>query len=142
MNIRTLTWDESILQALNIPKAMLPEIKSSSEVYTEASGVLQGVRIAGLLGDQQSALFGQACFEAGQAKATYGTGAFLLMNTGHTLVPSQLGLLTTVAFKLGDQPAIYALEGGIRGPGRMERDTVALAIMEDRSAGSSKALRQ
>ena len=111
MNLKTLEWDDEILTILDIPKSMLPEIRSSSEIYAEATGVLEGVRIAGVLGDQQSALFGQACFEAGQAKSTYGTGAFLLMNTGRTLVPSESGLLTTVAFKLGTDAPIYALEG-------------------------------
>jgi len=112
MNLTSLHWDDEILNALKIPKSMLPEIRSSSEVYSQATGVLEGVRITGVLGDQQSALFGQACFEAGQAKSTYGTGAFLLMNTGHQLVPSESGLLTTVAFKLGFGAPVYALEGG------------------------------
>ena len=189
MNLETLAWDDGILKILNIPKAMLPEIKrcvcmcvcahvgegreilmsdrlinintlsqphtrthSSSEVYARASvDVLKDVRLAGMLGDQQSALFGQTCYQAGQAKSTYGTGAFLLMNTGtqgdvyvfmcmcmrgilglshthshthththththktgNTIVPSTRGLLTTVAFKLGNHQPVYALEGSV-----------------------------
>ncbi len=113
MDVSTLQWDPELLDAMEIPAAVLPEIRSSSEVYGTATGVLDGVPIAGILGDQQAALFGQACFTPGEAKNTYGTGCFLLMNTGTEPVPSNSGLLTTVGYKLGDQPAVYALEGSI-----------------------------
>ena len=115
MNIRTLEWDPQIAADMGIPMSMLPEIKSSSEVYGfgRATGLLNGTPIAGILGDQQAATFGQACFEKGMAKNTYGTGCFMLMNTGTTPVPSKNGLLTTVCYQIGDQPAVYALEGSI-----------------------------
>jgi glycerol kinase len=113
MNLSTLDWDEEILRLLKIPRAMLPEIKSSSEVYGAARGVLDGVPIAGVLGDQQAALFGQTCYSAGEAKNTYGTGCFMLMNTGEKPVPSKAGLLTTLGYKIGKQKAVYALEGSI-----------------------------
>jgi glycerol kinase len=92
---------------------MLPAVKASSEVYGKAVGDLAGVPVAGDLGDQQAALFGQTCFSAGEAKNTYGTGCFMLMNTGTKVVPSKSGLLTTLGYKIGDQPAVYALEGSI-----------------------------
>ncbi len=113
MNLQTLDWDESILAVMGVPRAMLPTIKASSEVYGNAVGLLEGVPVAGDLGDQQAALFGQTCFSAGEAKNTYGTGCFMLMNTGTSPVPSKNGLLTTLAYKIGDQPAVYALEGSI-----------------------------
>jgi glycerol kinase len=114
MNLRTLNWDLEILSAFGIPTAMLPRICSSSEVYgTATERVVQGVTIGGILGDQQAALVGQTCLQPGQAKNTYGTGCFLLMNVGETPVPSNSGLLSTLAYKLGSQPAIYALEGSI-----------------------------
>jgi glycerol kinase len=113
MNLETLGWDPILLDAFGIPAAMLPEIRSSSEVYATAGGVLAGVPIAGILGDQQAALVGQACFRPGEAKNTYGTGCFLLMNTGDRPVPSQCGLLTTVGYKFGGEPPVYALEGSI-----------------------------
>lgn len=114
MNLETLDWDEDILQVLGIPRAMLPEIRSSSQVYGEIkTGPFAGVPVAGDLGDQQAALFGQTCFEAGEAKNTYGTGCFMLMNTGNTAVQSKNGLLTTVGYKIGEQQAVYALEGSI-----------------------------
>jgi glycerol kinase len=114
MNLHTLDWDIEILSAFGIPAAMLPRIRSSSEVYgTATESALRGVPIAGILGDQQAALFGQTCFKPGEAKNTYGTGCFLLMNVGDKPVPSEHGLLTTVAYRMGDQPAIYALEGSI-----------------------------
>ncbi len=114
MNLRTLQWDEGMLQAYDIPRAMLPTIKSSSEVYGHVtSEVLPGVPIAGALGDQHAALVGQACFEPGMVKNTYGTGCFLVMNTGDELQHSEKGLLTTIAYKFGDQPVQYALEGSI-----------------------------
>jgi len=112
MNLRTLDWDDSLLDAFGVPRAMLPEIRSSSEVYGEA-GVLKGVPVAAALGDQQAALFGQTCFDRGEAKCTYGTGSFLLMSTGDEPVTSTHGLLTTVGYKLSDGPATYALEGSI-----------------------------
>ncbi|WP_040160669.1 glycerol kinase GlpK [Mobilicoccus massiliensis] len=115
MNVRTLSWDESICADMGIPMSMLPEIKSSSEVYGtgRSRGLLTGVPIAGDLGDQQAATFGQACFEKGMAKNTYGTGNFMLINTGEEAVTSENGLLTTVAYKIGDADAVYALEGSI-----------------------------
>lgn len=113
MNLETCQWDDEILNVLNIPKQMLPEIKSSSNVYAKAKGVLNGVPLAGILGDQQAALVGQTCFDPGQGKNTYGTGCFMLMNTGTKAIPSQYGLLTTVAYQLGDEPVHYALEGSV-----------------------------
>ncbi len=113
MDLATCQWDDEILGIFNIPKIMLPEIKSSSKVYGLAKGVLSGVPLAGILGDQQAALVGQTCFNPGQGKNTYGTGCFLLMNTGEKPVPSKHGLLTTVAYQLGDEPVHYALEGSV-----------------------------
>ena len=114
MNLKTLDWDASMLKALDVPRAMLPEIRSSSEVYGEARlDALRGVPVAGILGDQQAALFGQTCFGKGEAKNTYGTGCFMLLNTGAEPVISKNGLLTTLGYKLGDAPAVYALEGSI-----------------------------
>jgi glycerol kinase len=113
MDLASCQWDDEILQVFNIPKIMLPEIKSSSKVYGLAKGVLGGVPLAGILGDQQAALVGQTCFDPGQGKNTYGTGCFLLMNTGVKPVPSKHGLLTTVAYQLGDEPVHYALEGSV-----------------------------
>ena len=113
MNLETLDWDEEILSLMGIPRSMLPPIKASSEVYGTGVGELEGIPIAGDLGDQQAALFGQTCFSPGEAKNTYGTGCFMLMNTGTKIVPSKSGLLTTVGYKIGDKPAVYALEGSI-----------------------------
>ncbi len=114
MNLAHLAWDDEILALFKIPKAMLPRIVSSSQVYGAiADGPLRGVPIAGILGDQHAALVGQACFEAGEAKNTYGTGCFLLMNTGEKLVESKHGLLTTVAYRFGSGPVHYALEGSV-----------------------------
>ena len=113
MSLETLDWDDEILGILGVPRAMLPEIKASSEVYGEAKGDLDGISVAGDLGDQQAALFGQTCFSVGEAKNTYGTGNFLLLNTGNEIVQSKSGLLTTLAYKIGDQPAVYCLEGAI-----------------------------
>jgi glycerol kinase len=114
MDLQTLEWDAELLRTFGIPRQALPEIRSSSEVYGRvAQGPLKGVAVAGILGDQQAALVGQTCFRRGEAKSTYGTGCFLLMNTGERPVESKHGLLTTVAYKLGDQPARYALEGSI-----------------------------
>ncbi len=114
MDIETLDWDDELLEAVGVPRHMLPEIRPSSQVYGRAaSGSLQGVPIAGILGDQQAALFGQACFEVGDAKNTYGTGCFMLLNTGTVPVHSENGLLTTVGYRVGDEPAVYALEGSV-----------------------------
>jgi glycerol kinase len=115
MDLDTLSWDADIAADMKIPLSMLPEIKSSSEVYGNAreQGSLAGVPIAGILGDQQAATFGQACLSPGEAKNTYGTGNFMLLNTGTEKVPSKNGLLTTVCYKIGDQPTVYALEGSI-----------------------------
>jgi glycerol kinase len=114
MNLETLSWDKEILNVFGIPEAMLPRIHSSSETYGLAKErSLQDVAIAGILGDQQAALVGQACFEPGEAKNTYGTGCFLLMNTGTRKINSTSGLLTTVGYKFGEQEPHYALEGSI-----------------------------
>jgi glycerol kinase len=114
MDLSRLEWDAEICAEMGIPMSMLPEIRSSSQVYAECrSGILQGVPAAGILGDQQAATFGQACFDVGTAKNTYGTGNFLLLNTGERPVMSENGLLTTVCFRLGDRPPVYALEGSI-----------------------------
>ena len=111
MNLETLDWDPDLLKVMGIPRAMLPGIKASSQVYGTATGALAGIPLAGDLGDQQAALFGQTCFSVGEAKNTYGTGCFMLLNTGNTAVQSRNGLLTTVGYKIGDERAVYALEG-------------------------------
>jgi glycerol kinase len=114
LNLKTLDWDAELLAAFDIPRAVLPEVRSSSEVYGEATlRAIAGVPFTGILGDQQAALVGQACFRPGEVKNTYGTGCFLLMNTGERPVPSNFGLLTTVAYKFGSGPTHYALEGGV-----------------------------
>jgi glycerol kinase len=113
MNLDTLEWDDQLLEAIGVPRAVLPEIRSSSMVYGEAKGAVAGIPVAGDLGDQQAALFGQTCFDVGEAKNTYGTGSFLLLNTGTEAVPSKSGLITGVGYKIGDQPAAYMLEGSI-----------------------------
>jgi glycerol kinase len=114
MDLSTLDWDDGLCSDIGVPKAMLPAIHSSSEVYGEIkAGPLAGVPIAGILGDQQAATFGQACYDVGEAKNTYGTGNFLLLNTGEELVQSKNGLLTTVGYKIGDEKPIYCLEGSI-----------------------------
>ncbi|OLE29341.1 MAG: glycerol kinase [Actinobacteria bacterium 13_1_20CM_3_71_11] len=113
MSLSTLDWDAELLDAFGIPRAMLPEILPSSHVYGEARGDLGGVPVASALGDQSAALFGQTCFDPGQAKCTYGTGSFLLLNTGTTPVPSERGLLTTVGYRIGADKPVYALEGSI-----------------------------
>ena len=113
MNLETLDWDDDLLNAIGAPRSMLPEIRSSSQVYGEAVGAAAGVPVAGDLGDQQAALFGQTCFDVGEAKNTYGTGSFLLLNTGTDAVQSKNGLITGVGYKIGDQPAAYMLEGSI-----------------------------
>ena len=114
MNLQTLDWDADLLATFGIPTAMLPQIRPSSGRFGIAKQtVLQGVTIGGILGDQQAALVGQTCFSPGEAKNTYGTGCFLLMNVGQRPVPSKHGLLSTVAYQICDQPAVYALEGSI-----------------------------
>jgi glycerol kinase len=118
MNLKTLDWDDELLQLMDIPRNLLPEIRSSAEIYGQVRADrwnpdLKGVPVAGDLGDQQAALFGQVCFDPGEAKNTYGTGCFMLMNTGHKPVPSKSGLLTTVGYKIGQEQAVYALEGSI-----------------------------
>jgi glycerol kinase len=114
MDLKTLSWDESIAETIGVPMSMLPEIRPSSEVYGEVkTGAFTGIPLAGILGDQQAATFGQTCFSPGEAKNTYGTGNFMLINTGTELVQSKSGLLTTVGYKIGDQDAIYCLEGSI-----------------------------
>jgi len=120
MDLETLDWDDDLLALMDIPRSMMPEIRSSSEVYGHVEmgpialgGVFEGIPVAGDLGDQQAALFGQTCFDAGEAKNTYGTGCFMLLNTGEKPIPSESGLLTTLGYKIGEQPAVYALEGSI-----------------------------
>jgi glycerol kinase len=114
MDLETLDWSPDLLEATGIPRAMLPRIRPSSAVYGEVRvGALAGVPIAAALGDQQAATFGQTCFAPGEAKNTYGTGNFLLMNTGETAVRSDHGLITTVGYQLDGQPPIYCLEGSI-----------------------------
>jgi glycerol kinase len=114
MNLDSLSWNEEIASTIGVPMSMLPEIRASSEVYGEVkSGAFAGIKIAGDLGDQQAATFGQTCFSPGEAKNTYGTGNFMLLNTGTELVQSKSGLLTTVGYKIGDGDPIYCLEGSI-----------------------------
>jgi len=114
MNLTTLSWNEEIASIIGLPMSMLPEIRASSEVYGEVkSGAFQGVQLAGDLGDQQAATFGQTCFSPGEAKNTYGTGNFMLINTGTEPVQSKSGLLTTVGYKVGDNDPVYCLEGSI-----------------------------
>jgi glycerol kinase len=129
MNLETLDWDDEILGILGVPRTMLPEIRASSETYGEAKNGLAGIPVAGDLGDQQAALFGQTCFSVGEAKNTYGTGNFLLLNTGTEAVPSKSGLITTLAYKIGDQSAVYCLEGSIAITGALVqwlRDNIGL----------------
>jgi len=113
MNLHTLGWDDKLLEFFDIPRAMLPTITSSTSEYGTSSRIVPGIRIGAALGDQHAALFGQMCFRPGEAKCTYGTGSFLLMNTGTVPVRSKNGLLTTVGYQIGDEPAVYALEGSI-----------------------------
>jgi len=113
MRLSTLAWDDALLDAIGVPRAMLPEIRPSSEVYGAARGLLEGVPVASALGDQQAALFGQTCFEPGEGKCTYGTGSFLLVNTGTQPVVSHSGLLTTVGYQIAGEAPVYALEGAI-----------------------------
>jgi glycerol kinase len=113
MDLHTLDWGDGMLGAFDIPRSLLPRIASSSEVYAQATGVLGGVKVAGILGDQQAALVGQACFSPGEVKNTYGTGCFMLMHTGSEIFHSKAGLLTTVAYRFGEAAPCYALEGSI-----------------------------
>ncbi|MFF4219952.1 glycerol kinase GlpK [Streptomyces nondiastaticus] len=139
MDLGTLQWDAGILAAMGIPEAVLPEIRSSCEVYGRAVGPLAGVPVAAALGDQQAAVFGQTCYGVGEAKNTYGTGSFLLLNTGTRPVPSKNGLLTTVGYRLGGEDAVYCLEGSIAVTGALVqwfRDQLGLI----RSAGEIEAL--
>ena len=137
MDIEALEWSDDLLTAFGIPRAMLPQIRSSSEIYGGASerSLLDGVPIAGILGDQQAATFGQAAFDAGDTKITYGTGNFLIVSTGERIVRSEHGLVTTVAFKLGGGPARYALEGSVAVTGSLVqwlRDNIgAIRTAED-----------
>ena len=135
MNLGTLAWDEDLLTLFQIPRAMLPEIRSSSGQFgTLAVTRLKGVAIGGVLGDQHAALVGQTCFATGQAKNTYGTGCFLLMNTGGNPVASRHGLLSTVAYRFGDAPAVYALEGSVAIAGALVqwlRDSLGLIRSSD-----------
>ncbi len=113
MDLKKLAWDKAICEAIGVPMSMLPQIRASSEVYGEAKGDLAGIPVAGDLGDQQAALFGQTCFSPGEAKNTYGTGCFVLLNTGEKPMASKNGLITGVGYKIGDRPAMYMLEGSI-----------------------------
>ena len=118
MSLRDLDWDQDILDAMNIPRAMLPNIRPSSDPETYGTTTNDGpfgaaVPVCGDLGDQQAALYGQTCFDPGDAKNTYGTGCFLLLNTGTDIVPSRSGLLTTLGYRIGAAPAVYALEGSV-----------------------------
>ena len=113
MNLAHLDWDEELCDGIGVPKAMLPEIVPSVASYGRARGVLDGVMIAGALGDQQAALFGQTCFDPGSAKNTYGTGCFLLLNTGTSRIPSDHGLLTTIGYQIEGQAPVFALEGSV-----------------------------
>jgi glycerol kinase len=113
MNLETLDWDPEILSIMGIPRSMLPQIRPSSEIYGKCVGDLAGIPVAGDLGDQQAAIFGQTCYSPGEAKNTYGTGNFMLLNTGTKPVQSKNGLLTTLGYKIGNQPAVYCLEGSI-----------------------------
>ncbi len=113
MNLTTLDWDDALLERMKVPRAVLPAVASSAEIYAEAKGFLNGVPVAAALGDQHAALFGQTAFDEGDLKSTYGTGSFLLLNTGERPRRSEHGLITTVAYQLGGQPASYALEGSI-----------------------------
>jgi glycerol kinase len=144
MNLQTLAWDPQLLRIFNIPEAMLPRICSSSEIYGDISeGPLAGVPIAGILGDQQAALFGQGCLHPGEAKNTYGTGCFLLMNTGQKPVSSHHGLLTTVAYKLGAEPACYALEGSIAIAGALVqwlRDNLGIIVASNEIEDLAKSV--
>lgn len=134
MNLKTLDWDDDILQALDIPRQILPQIRPSSFTFGFAKEPFENVPIAGVLGDQQAALFGQTCFNPGEAKNTYGTGCFMLLNTGEQIIPSTSGLLTTVGYQLSGKPAIYCLEGSIAITGALVQWMRDNLKMIDRSA--------
>jgi glycerol kinase len=139
MNLATLDWDDGLLDAIGAPRAMLPEIRASAEVYGPARGALEGVPVASALGDQQAALFGQTCFAPGEGKCTYGTGSFLLVNTGEQPVASANGLITTVGYQVAGAAPVYALEGSIAVAGSLVqwvRDNLGLIS----SAGEIEAL--
>jgi glycerol kinase len=139
MNLETLDWDEALTDAIGVPRAMLPEIRPSAEVYGEAREPLAGVPVAAALGDQQAALFGQTCFAPGEGKCTYGTGSFLMVNTGERPVASANGLLTTLGYQLSGAAPVYALEGSIAVAGALVqwlRDNLGLI----RSAAEIEAL--
>jgi len=143
-NIRELEWDDELLDLFNVPKAMVPEVRPSSddETYgsTDADGFLGAeVPVAGALGDQQAALFGQTCFDAGDAKNTYGTGSFMLMNTGNEAVPSEHGLLTTIGFQRSGEPVQYALEGSIFITGAAIEWLEDMTLIEDAAESESLA---
>ena len=144
MDLDTLAWDESIASDMNIPMSMLPEIRSTSEVYGECKpGVLNGTPVAGILGDQQAATFGQAAFDTGEAKNTYGTGNFIIFNTGTEIVHSKNGLLTTLGYKIGDEPPHYALEGAIAVTGSLVqwlRDNLGLIGSADEIEALAKTV--
>jgi len=113
MNIQTLDWDDDLLTALRIPRVMLPQIRSTVATFGRTVAPVAGIEIGAVIGDQQASLFGQTAFEAGEAKCTFGTGSFLLLNTGSEIVRSRSGLITTVAHRIGEEPAVYALEGSV-----------------------------
>ena len=145
MDLETLQWDDEILGIFGVPKSMMPEIKSSSEVYGTAhtSSLLREVPIAGILGDQQAATFGQAAFDTGEAKNTYGTGNFIIFNTGTEIVHSKNGLLTTLGYKIGDEPPHYALEGAIAVTGSLVqwlRDNLGLIGSADEIEALAKTV--
>jgi glycerol kinase len=143
MNLSSLQWDDALLALFDIPAQCLPAIRSSSEVYGDCVGALAGVPLAGALGDQHAALLGQACLAPGEAKNTYGTGCFLLMNTGETPHVSTKGLLTTLAFKLGDAKPVYALEGSIAIAGALVqwlRDNLGLIGQSDEIEALAKSV--
>jgi glycerol kinase len=135
MNLASLQWDEELLRSFDIPDSVLPRIVASSEHHAEiAHGPLRGVPVSGMLGDQQAALVGQGCFAPGEAKNTYGTGCFMLMNTGTAPVPSSAGLLTTLAYRFGKAPACYALEGSVAIAGALVqwlRDSLGMIAASD-----------
>ena len=129
MNLATLSWDDELLKFFGVPRAMLPEIRPSTQISGVSRRVVPGIRIAAALGDQHAALFGQTCFARGETKCTYGTGSFLLMNTGNELVRSTHGLLTTIGYQVGGEPVTYALEGSIAVTGSLVqwfRDNIGL----------------
>lgn len=132
MNLETLNWDDKLLEILDVPRKMLPQICSSSEIYDNIKlGFKNGIPISGILGDQQAALFGQTCFKTGDVKNTYGTGCFILLNTGSEIIHSHNGLLTTVAYKIEKQKPVYALEGSVAMAGSLiqwVRDNLGLII--------------